>query len=609
MKSALLPIILIGLLTGLAPTQVTAQVDETDRTLDFRNQLRTLWQKSDRAIADNIEAIPILITKSERDIKVPFIQTVDPNGLSFESTLIMGDFAHAYILFRDFRLEDGEELLVTSIAGLWEEERYASVDNKESGRFMIGPYRGDVGLRIISTDAPDLSIDQIYANPENKVAVDLGFAASYPCHINVNCEEGRTVADEKRSVMRIRMVAEEGVGLCTGTLLNNTLANRKPYVLTAFHCLVPPTGTITPLYDMWWFDFNYESFSCANPQEEPGAHQAQGAIKVAEWEDTDMMLLLIDDEIPQDANVFFAGWNRELDYIPDTTYMIHHPVGDIKKISYDFDTATIHDKIINWDNGGSSPLLSHYKSEFDRSTYQPGSSGASIFDTRGHALGQLHGGPLADELCTIGIGYSGRISVSWEGGDTPETRLRDWLDPLGTAPLEIMGVNQEQNQFVRISGRLVTPDGLAIPGVEVELTGDQVAAFATGIDGGFVFENLNPDASYQINFLKNSNARNGLSATDLVIIRNHVIGRNSITNQFGLLAADVNRDGNISSLDLVQVRNLIIGRQDQFPQSPSWGFNPAILEMNGANMTSGSMEITIVGYKLGDVNYSANPRQ
>lgn len=582
------------------------QADKTDRIIDFRNDIRTLWQKSTKDLADNIIALPVLTTKSNSSISVPFVSDQEN---TYTSTIILGDNAEIYVLFNDFHLLENEHLIISSVQDLWERKKYTASDNKESGRLMIGPYDGDIELTYFTNHTPSLSIHQVYANPVNAVAMDVGFDSSFECHKNINCTEGQDYGDEKRAVTRIRMVAEEGVALCTGTLMNNTRGDRKPYVLTAFHCLVPPTGTITPLFDMWWFDFNYESFSCANPEEEPSVYAVQGAIKVAEWEDTDMMLMLIDDEIPLAANVYYAGWSRDLEYEPDTTFLIHHPLGDIKKVSFDFDPAVIHDRRIGWDNGGNSPENSHFKNEFDGSTYQPGSSGAAIFDQEGLVLGQLHGGPVSDEFCAIGIGYSGRIGVSWEGGETEDSRLKDWLDPLGSEPMSIEGINPKQAEFVRLSGQVITPDGLAIPKVRVSLTGDLNASFETGSDGRFVFENLDPEGSYDINFNKNTNARNGLSSTDMIIIRNHIIGLRPIDTEIGRLAADVSRDQSISSIDLVQVRNIIIGSNDQFPQSQSWGFSPVNLSLNNTNMDSEDMEVRIVGYKLGDVNYSSDPRR
>jgi len=37
---------------------------------------------------------------------------------------------------------------------------------------------------------------------------------------------------------------------------------------------------------------------------------------------------------------------------------------------------------------------------------------------------------------------NGKLSIGWEGGGTPETRLRDWLDPLESGATSLQGLNQ-----------------------------------------------------------------------------------------------------------------------------------------------------------------------
>jgi len=63
-------------------------------------------------------------------------------------------------------------------------------------------------------------------------------------------------------------------------------------------------------------------------------------------------------------------------------------------------------------------------------TTEGGSSGSPIFNDDHRIVGQLHGGYAA---CGNDLSdWYGRIFTSWEGDGTPETRLRDYLDPAGT---------------------------------------------------------------------------------------------------------------------------------------------------------------------------------
>src|SRR5207248_7937449 len=64
-----------------------------------------------------------------------------------------------------------------------------------------------------------------------------------------------------------------------------------------------------------------------------------------------------------------------------------------------------------------------------------GSSGACLFSTTTkRCIGQNHGGQAA---CTTTnpVNYYGKLSVSWTGGGTDDSRLSNWLDPANTGTL------------------------------------------------------------------------------------------------------------------------------------------------------------------------------
>jgi hypothetical protein len=59
-------------------------------------------------------------------------------------------------------------------------------------------------------------------------------------------------------------------GFCSGALINNTLNDGKPYVLTANHCYSDPTN--------WIFRFNWQSADCNNPAASPTFQSLSGAV-------------------------------------------------------------------------------------------------------------------------------------------------------------------------------------------------------------------------------------------------------------------------------------------------------------------------------------------
>lgn len=61
-----------------------------------------------------------------------------------------------------------------------------------------------------------------------------GYGQSGPCQVNINCPEGQNWQDEKK---RIAMILVSGYQICTGSLVNNTEMDFKPYFLTADHCI------------------------------------------------------------------------------------------------------------------------------------------------------------------------------------------------------------------------------------------------------------------------------------------------------------------------------------------------------------------------------------
>ncbi|OFY08491.1 MAG: hypothetical protein A2W93_01335 [Bacteroidetes bacterium GWF2_43_63] len=307
------------------------------------------------------------------------------------------------------------------------------------------------------------------------------FGSSGTCNVNVACPGGVGWENEINSVC---MLVSGGSGFCTGSLVNNTANDGTPYILTADHCYSDPTS--------WVFYFNWQSATCSNPGTSPAYDQVSGSVLKARNAASDFCLVQMNSVPPASYDVFYAGWNRATDAsISGTSFGIHHPSADIKKISWTtiaLTTTTYLQTPIPGDG-------SHFRvtSWADGTTTEGGSSGSPLFDSNHRIVGQLHGGYAACGNTTSD--WYGRLSVSWTGGGTSATRLSNWLDPMGTAPITLDGYNPNTPAFAldaQVSA-IVSPTGSSCgttsitPSVTLRNAGSTTLIGATiyyQIDGG-----------------------------------------------------------------------------------------------------------------------------
>jgi hypothetical protein len=127
--------------------------------------------------------------------------------------------------------------------------------------------------------------------------------------------------------------------------------------------------------------------------------------------------------VPASYNPFFPGWDNSGN-VPPSTFCIHHPSGDIKKIAFDDNPASAVQEM------GSSEPNSSWQVSWDRNTTtEPGSSGSPLFDNVGRIIGQLWGGGASCQNLSS-PDYYGRVSNSWNpNGSTNAQQLKHWLDP------------------------------------------------------------------------------------------------------------------------------------------------------------------------------------
>jgi lysyl endopeptidase len=257
--------------------------------------------------------------------------------------------------------------------------------------------------------------------------------ASGACNIDVLCPLGIGWENQIKSVGLIIVNGNSG---CSGALINNTANDGRPFFLTANHCLGNPSN--------WLFRFDWHSLSpsCATTTPSGNGPFLQTSFTStlrARSSGSDFALVELNNPIPQNWDVYYAGWDRT-DVNPQFTVGIHHPAGDIKKICRDDDPATKRT------SGGAQVWRI---AQWEHGVTEPGSSGSPLFDHNGRIIGQLYGG-LAACISSNNTNNNGqyddygRLAISWNGANAA-SRLSDWLDPIGSGISILNGFSFNQS--------------------------------------------------------------------------------------------------------------------------------------------------------------------
>lgn len=249
------------------------------------------------------------------------------------------------------------------------------------------------------------------------------------CHINVVCPEAANWQDQKNGVVNLGITASNGVYSCSGSMINNTGNDGTQYLLTASHC---QEGLSVRL---WTIYFLYESATCSGTYG-PANKSATGAVIVANkaisytstgMSGSDFLLLRVTGTINPAFNVYYNGWERANGTSGLVGACIHHPGGDIKKISIPSSVRHFYNRTTQpvWEVGWiTNPAT-------NKGVTEEGSSGSPLFNSNKRIIGQLWAGLSYCDTLT-GKDYYGKFYSSWTGGGSAATRLSDWLDPTGS---------------------------------------------------------------------------------------------------------------------------------------------------------------------------------
>lgn len=348
------------------------------------------------------------------------------------------------VSFKDFYLPAGSHLYVYNKNDLDKAIMYSHEDNPKGGPYSLENLLGDNVVLEYVTSNQNEQPRMLFAEVGYKYATGVdtplsGYGTSGSCMINVNCPQGDFWKEQKKGVLQMRMRRGGRTYLCSGSLINNTNKDKTPYILSAYHCFEYMTAEEISQTE---FIFEYESPSCENARPAYKYHKGATPLVLLPIDgSSDGALLKLSEAIPSGWDVYFNGWDRTNDGKSVTGgTIIHHPLGDIKKI-------TTYNKNLTSGKWDDDPLVpaTHWIVNYTSGATDGGSSGAPIFNQNGLIVGTLTGG---DNKCTAPSlsDFYGKFWYHWSQDADPNLHMSKYLDPSNTGVAKLEGMNGLTNE-------------------------------------------------------------------------------------------------------------------------------------------------------------------
>lgn len=366
------------------------------------------------------------------------------NGDKIWTTGIISSGAYSLnFTFSKFIIPDGASVYVYSPDQEFLLGAFTSFNQKKNYKLAIAPVPGDeLVIEYYEPENADfegvLEINRIgHAYKDIFGTNDNRFGLSGSCNIDINCTEGADWQKEKRAVCR--MIVDNSF-LCTGTLVNNTKNDGTPYVFSANHCIDNQSSAENSI-----FTFNYESAICDGTDGEVWQTISGSDLIATKNEDDegflDFSLLKLSIPVPDNYFPYFAGWDSR-NQAPASTTCVHHPNGDVKKISIDNDNPEIASfNVFGYDEDTFWKIL-----EWDKGTTEEGSSGGPLFDQNKRIVGSLTGGEAS---CGNSVNDLFQMfSAAYDNYSADSLQLKKWLDPDNSGITFLDGYEPKSNPTI-----------------------------------------------------------------------------------------------------------------------------------------------------------------
>lgn len=297
-----------------------------------------------------------------------------------------------------------------------------------------------VATSSLQINVPQLS--HLFQSP-TAAKLTLKINNSGSCEVDVACNSDWSSTGN--SVARL-LFSDASTGnsyLCSGTLLNDRANSATPYLLTANHCI--STQTVASTLQTFWF---YRASACGSGTLYSGSKtQADGAALLYTSNSSDATFLRLNSSAP--AGVTYSGWSPTLPTVGTSIGGVHHPAGDLQKVSLGATTgyatcshAAGSDTFSCAYTTASTNSTTHIRVGWSSGVTEGGSSGSGLFITNGgskYLVGMLSGG---SSTCANPSGNDayGRFDLAYTAG------IYQWLDNASTSRVPVYRFYNTQTQ-------------------------------------------------------------------------------------------------------------------------------------------------------------------
>ncbi len=245
-------------------------------------------------------------------------------------------------------------------------------------RFPAGADTAALGLSVEG-------VSHLFSSIGDRFKLAKGIGDSGDCEVDLACVSNPSAAllAAARSVARMVFTTGAGSYFCTGTLMNDAdPGSQVPYFMTANHCISKQSEAGT-LQTYW----AYEAATCGSTATPAFTLLSGGAVLLVNRPELDSTLLRLANSAPSFA--YFSGYDANTIVQGTTITIVHHPVGDLKKVS--------QGRVTGFSVAGDVPGLStgFIVAGYSFASTEGGSSGGALLTfSNGEYLlrGTLYGG-------------------------------------------------------------------------------------------------------------------------------------------------------------------------------------------------------------------------